>query len=126
MPTVQKESIVEEIKGRKGLCSKRPEGSRAYYVWRMARFHGGADVTMPVVASVLRGNDPFVKELDALAELVAKKVFGTDMAAALRWGSALGFLNQAIPAGLPGSAYPNGPVVLDGNKPVAESLEIAA
>jgi len=29
----------------------------AYYVWRWARFHGGADVTMPVMAdkSIVRG-----------------------------------------------------------------------
>ena len=30
-------AIIAAIKGRKGLCSKRPADKRAYYVWRMAR-----------------------------------------------------------------------------------------
>ncbi len=28
----------------------RPE-KRAYFVWRLARFHGGADVTLPITAT---------------------------------------------------------------------------
>ena len=64
---------------------------RAYYVWRLARFHGGADVTMPVMADVLNGGDPFKAELDTLADTIARESFGTDLAAAFRWGRALGY-----------------------------------
>lgn len=105
-------AIMAAIKGRKGLRSSRPsrdKGHRAYYVWRMARFHGGVDVTMPFMASLDCGNDPFRAELDAIADHVAKAVFGTDLAAAYRWGSALGMIDKPAPAGLPLTAYPNGP-----------------
>lgn len=100
-------------------------GSRAYYVWRLARFHGGADVTMPMTADMVTGGDPFKKELEALADIVAKKVFGTDLAAACRWGQVLGFVKD-VPdsAGLPASAYPGGPVA-DEFKPAWEALELS-
>lgn len=95
---------------------------RAYYVWRLARFHGGADVTMPMTADMVTRGDPFKKELDLIAEFVAKKVFGTDMAAAYRWGQVFGLVSE-VPAGLPASAQANGPVA-DDNKPVWEQLEL--
>lgn len=63
--------------------------ARAYYVWRLARFHGGKDMTLPMTADVVCGGDPFKKELDTMSEEVAKHVFGTDMAAANRWHRAL-------------------------------------
>lgn len=66
--------------------------ARAYYVWRLARFHGGKDMTLPMSADLVVRGDPFKKELDQLADTVAKHCFGTDMAAAQRWGKALGFL----------------------------------
>lgn len=84
-----------------GLRSTRPRDTtetacghsqRAYYVWRMARFHGGKDVTMPVMAALDVRGDPYVKELDALADAVAKEAFGTDKAAAVVWGRVLGYL----------------------------------
>lgn len=96
--------------------------ARAYYVWRLARFHGGADVTMPMTADMAVRSDPFRKELDKMADYVAKKVFGTDMAAAHRWGRAMGF-SQATPKGLPASAYPGGPVA-DEDKPWWEAPEL--
>lgn len=129
-PDVQ--AIVTLIKGRKGLRSKAPDvhgtnwtlpNLRAYYVWRMARFHGGMDVTMPVTATTLVHGDPFVPELGALAEAIAKRVYGTDMAAAYRWAGALGG-SAAVPDGMPASAYSFGPVVLDGNKPEEELAEL--
>lgn len=89
-PALDIAGIADEIKGRKGLRSTRPKSTRAYYVWRMARFHGGADVTMPVCATMDIAGDPFTKELDILADAVARKVHGSDMRAALRWGRALG------------------------------------
>lgn len=94
---------------------------RAYYVWRLARFHGGADVTMPMTAGLLSDGDPFQPELDRLSDLFAKKVFGTHLAAAARWGAALRGLEA--PAGLPASAYPGGPVA-DGGKPAWEFPEL--
>lgn len=101
---------------------KNKAEGRAYYVWRLARFHGGKDVTMPVVASMCTSYDPYEKELDAFASLVAKGAFGTDMAAAYRWANALGG-SVAVPAGQPASAYPCGPVT-DNNKPEVEQAEL--
>ena len=49
---------------------------RAYYVWRLARFHGGADVTMPMMANLLIEGDPALPDLERLA--------------AYTWGRALG------------------------------------
>ena len=66
--------------------------ARAYYVWRMARFHGGQDVTMPIVASSCVHGDPFTDKLDAIAEHVAKLAFGTDLAGVARWARAFGMV----------------------------------
>jgi len=96
--------------------------ARVYYVWRLARFHGGQDVTMPVTADLVVRSDPFKPELDRLSEEVAKRVFGTDMAAAYRWAGALGY-NVTVPAGQPAAAYAGGPVA-DENKPAWEQLEL--
>lgn len=115
-------AILTEIKGRKGLRSARPKSARAYYIWRMARFHGGVDVTMPVCASLDNDGDPFLKELDALADAVAKRVYGTDKAAAYRWGRAMGY---SLPdnGNLPATAYAGGPVVT-AEKPLEEMMEL--
>lgn len=64
--------------------------NRAYYVWRMARFHGGVDMTMPITAGFAVKGDPYVKELDTLADKLAKESFGSDMRGAMRWGKAFG------------------------------------
>lgn len=80
-------------KNKGKLRGSRPnEGGRAYYVWRMARFHGGVDVTMPFNASLEIRGDAFEKELGSLSERIAKESFGTDMAAAYRWGRAFGMV----------------------------------
>lgn len=68
------------------------EEARAYYVWRLARFHGGKDMTMPVMADLMLRGDPFKHELDKLSEVVAKEQFGTDLAGAVRWGRAFGVI----------------------------------
>lgn len=119
-------AILQAIKGRKGLRSsmtfEMSRGNpRAYYVWRLARFHGGKDVTMPMTACILIEGDPFHDLLDKIAELVAKKAFGTDMAAAYRWAGALGH-SVSVPDGMPASAYSSGPTY-DSNKPDFELLE---
>lgn len=64
-------------------------GNRAYYVWRMARFHGGADIRMPILSGLLAEGDPYISVLDAMADEIAKSVFGTDMAAAEKWHGTL-------------------------------------
>lgn len=116
-------AILKQVLGRKGLRSKRPSDPRAYYVWRLARFHGGADVTMPALASMLIWGDPYRAELDELAEAVARAVFGTDLAAAHRWGQALGWFDRELP-GLPATAYRGGPVLQRPDKPEEERAEL--
>lgn len=101
-----------------------PQVKRAYYVWRLARFHGGADVTMPVTASCAINGDPHRDLLDFLATLVAKRVFGTDRAAMYRWGNLLGIVSEQPPEGLPESAYEGGAVVTSGVKPGFEAMEL--
>lgn len=65
----------------------------AYYVWRMARFHGGADVTLPFAALFDCPQNAAAKEaLDTLADAIAKETFGSDLRGAIRWGRALGYL----------------------------------
>lgn len=83
------ETIAAQIIGRNGLVSRRPKYARAYFVWRMARFHGGKDVTMPIMAETLIWGDPYDKELDKMAGLIAKMVYGTDMAGAKAWARVL-------------------------------------
>ena len=95
---------------------------RAYYVWRWTRFHGGADVTMPMTAELFAGRDAWQPELDAFARYVASKAFGTDRAGSHRWARALG-CDVAREAGEPDSAFSGGPVQ-DGNKPGFEALEL--
>jgi hypothetical protein len=68
------------------------EKNRAYYVWRMARFHGGVDVTMPMMAGFCVMGDPYRDELDALADKVSKENFGSDLRGAMRWGRAFGMI----------------------------------
>jgi hypothetical protein len=42
------------------------------------------------MADIALGTDPWKKELDAFADTVAKRFFGTDMRAALRWRGLIG------------------------------------
>ena len=104
-PEVDIEAIVKAIVATKGknkgtlrasmVSPLRSEGvpeARAYFVWRLARFHGGKDCTMPVTAEMVVRGDPYLKELDRIAEEVAKRAFGTDMAGAARWAKAFGMI----------------------------------
>lgn len=61
------------------------DAQRAYYVWRLARFHGGVDMSMPMMAGLVTRGDPFLDDLEKLADEVAKKFLGSDMRAAARW-----------------------------------------
>lgn len=100
---------------------------RSYYLWRLARFYGGADVTMPMNADLAVHGDPYVDALTKIAKMLARTVFGTDRAATARWSGVLGSsaVASAIRAepGLPATAFENGPVA-DGNKPIEECLEM--
>lgn len=66
--------------------------ARAYYVWRIARFHGGVDMTMPMTAEMVVRGDPFRAELEAIADKVAEAAFGSKYRAAARWGRAFGMI----------------------------------
>lgn len=104
-PKVELASILERIfakqgknKGKLRASMTSPwgedatvEASRAYYVWRLARFDGGIDVRMPVMAGLACHGDPFQKELDLIASAIAKRAFGSDMAGALVWAKAMGY-----------------------------------
>jgi hypothetical protein len=104
--------------------TKDPVVRRAYYIWRVARFDGGADVCLPMTADDVTRGDPFKTELNLFAKVIAKKVFGSHMAGAYRWsGLLVGDLGPK-PEGLPASAYENGPVVASGTKPDFELGEL--
>lgn len=125
------QDVTRKVKGKLAFRRSKPtrdefknrHSSHVYYVWRMARFHGGADVTMPVVAGLATAWDPWTEELDALASLVAKLFFGTHMAGAVRWARALGREVPADVGPLPITAETGMPVCL-GDKPIEEYMEL--
>lgn len=106
--------------GRRTWRASRPKygttvlDDRLYYVWRMARFHGGKDVTIPMMASLDVAGDPFEPELDAFASAIARRVFGSDMRGAARWTYAM--------TGEITDGYVDGPT-FDEHKPSYEILE---
>lgn len=69
----------------------------ARYVWRLARFHGGEDTSMPVMAYYHIGcgglrskeSDEVLAVLDPLVRELAREHFGTDLAAAAAWSGVL-------------------------------------
>lgn len=108
------------IKGRKPgtLKSKRPDDSRAYYVWRLARFHGGKDVCLPMGAELEISGDPYRDTLDAAAKLIAQAIYGSGNVGSARWQQAMyGRHNYSdLPPVLDGPTY-------DTDKPVSEFME---
>ncbi len=100
IPAILARIIVTQGKTKGRLKSAMPSPwkttdvneTRAYFVWRLARFHGGKDMTMPMTAYMVVSGDPFRKELDTLSDAVAKAAFGTDLAAAAVWGKAFGLI----------------------------------
>lgn len=75
-------SISLKIFGDNGLLlPSPPDDPRAYFVWRMARFHGGADLAIPIEAEMqIRAWPRQVRDfLDSLASLVAEQTFGTSI-----------------------------------------------
>jgi len=112
--------LVKKVVGRKPrtLRSKRPEDSRAYFIWRLARFHGGKDVCLPMVAEMEISGDPYKDLLDEFSKLIAKACFGSSNVGAARWQQAMYGSHQF--SDLP--PYIDGPVH-DGQKPLEEMLE---
>jgi len=90
--------ILERITVKRKIRKTRPKddgtqaGNRAYYVWKMARFHGGADgpnLHGPMYASVTLGNDEHREWLDNLADAIAQQAYGSNMRAAQAWKDVL-------------------------------------
>jgi len=113
-------ALIKAVTGRKPrtLRSKRPDGTREYYVWRLARFHGGKDVCLPMVAEMDIAGDPYRDMLDELARIIAKAYFGNSNVGTARWQQALyGTHNFSdLPEQLDGPVH-------DGRKPLEEMLE---
>lgn len=94
--------VIHTNRGGKRLRSSVTADMRdvygAEYVWRMARFHGGKDVTMPVTCFfgigchgiIDDGAKAVLDALDPMANAVALEEFGTTMGAAARWAPLLG------------------------------------
>ena len=118
-------AIWAAIKGRKPgtVRSKRPDDGRAYFVWRMVRFHTGADVTLPMVASMEISGDPFRDDLDRLAEIIAAKLTGHRSVGVTRWRAAMYGETDPFDPLMPASAYSGGPVA-DACKPETEVMEL--
>ncbi len=81
-------------KGR--LKTSRPKyeptvaAKRAYYVWRLARFHGGKDMTMPMGADLDIRGDGARDILDELSRIVARVGTGRSQSVGeARWTHAL-------------------------------------
>lgn len=114
------ELLVKAVTGRKPrtLRSKRPDDARCYYVWRLARFHGGKDVCLPMGAEMEIAGDPFRDVLDELARLIAKAYFGSGNVGAARWQQAMygSHSFDDLPPHIDGPVH-------DGCKPLEEMLE---
>lgn len=98
-PEVDKEAIRVAIIASKGKNKGKPRAAfpsplseapipvkRAYYVWRMARYYGRMDVTMPMTALDLVNGDPDVKELDLRAQGIAQEFFVARIKEGKFWG----------------------------------------
>lgn len=107
-------------KSRTGLMSKRPKDDRQAWLWRMIRFHTGADVTMPWTFT-LRG-DPYASYIDDFAIVVARKLTGHASAGGARWSGLLS--NSPLPTtpDMPMTAFACGPVVTDDHDPITMAM----
>ena len=105
------------IKGRKPstLRCKRPNDPRAWYLWRMVRFHSGKDVTLPMTASLSIHGDPFMPMLDQAAKLIAKHLTGRESIGSARWRHAM--------YGEPADSAILSMPTFDKDKPAVEALE---
>lgn len=116
--------LTKAIKGRKPgkLRSKRPDDTRAYFIWRMVRFHTGDDVCLPMMAQMDISADPYRELLEVVAEEVAAHLTGHTSAGRARWQAAM-YGTAPQERYMPQSAFPGGPVA-DEHKPMEELLEL--
>lgn len=117
-------ALVKAVKGRKPgkLRSKRPDDTRAYFIWRMARFHTGDDVCLPMAAQMDIAGDPYRDMLELVAEMLAERLTGHKSAGRSRWQAAM-YGTDPQERYMPASAHQGGPVA-DANKPLEELLEL--
>lgn len=112
--------LIKQVTGRKPrtLRSKRPDDARPYFVWRLARFHSGKDVCLPMGAEIEIAGDPYQNVLDELAGLIAKAYFGSGNVGTARWQQAMygSHSFKDLPPHLDGPVH-------DGQKPLEEMLE---
>lgn len=111
--------LCEAIRGRKPrtVRSKRPEDPRAFFLWRMTRFHSGADVTLPVVATMDVDGDPFKPVLEIAAQMIAEHCTGKQSIGSARWRHAIHGEMPADPAVLDMPIF-------DSDKPMIERMEV--
>ena len=111
--------LCEAIKGRKPstVRSRRPEGSREWFLWRMVRFHNGQDVTLPMTATMAVDGDPFKPTLDAAAVMIAQHFTGKQSIGSARWRHAIHGEMPADPAVLDMPTF-------DSDKPMIERMEV--
>lgn len=105
-------NVIKECtpRGKGGsIKSNKPKDGVMAYIWRMARFHNGTDVTMPMMCSFDLGKGiealtgiplcislirPNVRKVldfcDVMADELVAATGGNKNAAALRWGQAFG------------------------------------
>tara|TARA_Y100000004_G_scaffold190198_1_gene246976 strand:+ start:199 stop:666 length:468 start_codon:yes stop_codon:yes gene_type:complete len=111
--------LSKAIKGRKPgtVRSKKPEDCRAWFLWRMVRFHSGQDVTLPMTATMAISGDPFKPTLEIAAEMIARHLTGKESIGTARW-------HHAIHGDTPADASILDMPVANGDKPFAERLEL--
>ena len=111
--------LCEAIKGRKPrtVRSRRPEDPRAWFLWRMVRFHNGQDVTLPMTATMAVDGDPFKPTLEIAAQMIAKHFTGKTSIGSARW-------RHAIHGETPADTAVLDMPVCDGNKPFIEMQEL--
>ena len=122
-------AILKAIQGRKRIMSpcegggvikalrtKRPDDSRAYFVWRLTRFHSGADVCMPMTAAFEISGDPYIKELNEFAASYAAALTGKGSIGSQRWNYSYGGIEPTDPEVLNMPTY-------DDSKPYSELPE---
>jgi hypothetical protein len=87
--TVSKGKTKGRIKASRPKHGITVEAKRAYYVWRLARFHGGVDCTLPMMADLDVRGDGERPKLEALSRLLAAKAFGSADIGTDRWRQAI-------------------------------------
>ena len=110
--------LANTIKGRKPstIRSKKPEDPRAWFLWRMVRFHSGQDVTLPMTATMAISGDPFKPTLEIAAEMIARHLTGKESIGTARW-------RHAVHGEVPDDPSIIDAPTFDENKPMIERME---